>query len=49
MFEHMKSKIGQGLPEYALLFALIAIFLIIVLSYLGQNIGDTFSNIMIDI
>ena len=38
--------IGQGLPEYALLLVLVALVLVAILAYLGQTIGDTYSNII---
>jgi len=37
---------GQGLVEYALILALIAIVVIAVLSLLGPIIGNIFSNIV---
>ena len=47
----MRSKIerlkkhGQGLVEYALILVLIAIVLIVILSFLGQQVNTTFSKI----
>ena len=37
---------GQGLVEYALLLVLVALTLIVILSVLGQTIGNAYSNIM---
>ena len=36
---------GQGLVEYALIIALIAIVLVVALSFLSGKIGTTFTNI----
>lgn len=36
---------GQGLVEYAIILALVAIVVIAVMSLLGPKIGNTFSNI----
>ena len=36
---------GQGLVEYALLFALVAIVVFVVLTNLGPGIGNTFSGV----
>ena len=36
---------GQGLVEYAIIIAFVAIVVISVVSLLGPRIGDTFSNI----
>ena len=40
-----KSEEGQGLIEYALIAALIAIAAIVALTFLGGKIGNTFNNI----
>ena len=37
---------GQGLGEYALLLALIALTVLVVFIFLGPSIGNVFSNIM---
>ena len=42
--EELKKK-GQGLVEYALILVLIAIVVIVILSFLGQQINGTFSKI----
>lgn len=39
------SEEGQGLIEYALIAALIAIAAIVALTFLGGKIGNTFNNI----
>ena len=38
-------KKGQGLVEYALILVLIAIVVIVILTFLGQRVNDTFSKI----
>jgi pilus assembly protein Flp/PilA len=43
-FNEMKKK-GQGLVEYALILVLIAIVVILILTFLGTKINDTFSRI----
>ena len=43
-FEQMKKK-GQGLVEYALILVLIAIVVILILTFLGQRVNDTFSKV----
>ena len=43
-FEQLKKK-GQGLVEYALILVLIAIVVILILTFLGQRVNDTFSRI----
>ena len=42
--EQLKKK-GQGLVEYALILVLIAIVVILILTFLGQKVNDTFSTI----
>jgi pilus assembly protein Flp/PilA len=37
---------GQGLVEYALILALVAIVVIVILALLGPAIGNIFSNIV---
>ncbi len=39
------KKRGQGLVEYALILVLIAIVVIVILSFLGQQVNSTFSKI----
>lgn len=41
-----KSLIAQGLVEYALLLALIALVVIVILAFLGPSIGNAYSNIV---
>ncbi|WP_062393050.1 Flp family type IVb pilin [Olsenella sp. oral taxon 807] len=36
---------GQGLVEYALILALIAIVVIIALTFLGNNVNNKFNNV----
>ena len=36
---------GQGLVEYAIIIALIAIVVIAVMTYMGKKVNNTFSNI----
>ncbi len=42
--EQMKKK-GQGLVEYALILVLIAIVVILILTFLGNKVNSTFSTI----
>jgi pilus assembly protein Flp/PilA len=42
--EQMKKK-GQGLVEYALILVLIAIVVILILTFLGGQVNTTFSKI----
>jgi len=39
------KKRGQGLVEYALILVLIAIVVILILTFLGQQVNSTFSKI----
>ena len=39
------KKKGQGLVEYALILVLIAIVVILILTFLGTKVNDTFSRI----
>jgi pilus assembly protein Flp/PilA len=46
MIGKMKSfKKGQGLVEYALILVLIAIVVIVILTFLGGQVNNTFSRI----
>ena len=36
---------GQGLVEYAIILALIAIVVVAVMTYMGKKVNNTFSNI----
>ncbi len=42
---YLSNEDGQGLVEYALILVLVAIVVIIVLSILGPQIGNVFSQI----
>ena len=42
--EQLKKK-GQGLVEYALILVLIAIVVILILTFLGNKVNDTFSKV----
>jgi pilus assembly protein Flp/PilA len=42
--EQLKKK-GQGLVEYALILVLIAIVVILILTFLGSQVNNTFSKI----
>ena len=42
--EQLKKR-GQGLVEYALILVLIAIVVIVILSFLGQQVNATFSKL----
>jgi pilus assembly protein Flp/PilA len=41
----MKNEEGQGLVEYALILALVAIIVIVALKFLGGTVGNTYNNI----
>jgi pilus assembly protein Flp/PilA len=43
-FDQLKKK-GQGLVEYALILVLIAIVVILILTFLGSKVNSTFSRI----
>jgi pilus assembly protein Flp/PilA len=43
-FDQLKKK-GQGLVEYALILVLIAIVVILILTFLGSKVNQTFSRI----
>lgn len=40
---------GQGLTEYALIFVLVIIILIVLLSIFGQELGNLYSSIVADL
>ncbi len=42
--EQLKKK-GQGLVEYALILVLIAIVVILILTFLGAQVNNTFSRV----
>ncbi len=42
----LKNEEGQGMVEYALIIALVAIAVIVVLALLGPRIADVFQNII---
>jgi pilus assembly protein Flp/PilA len=44
-FFHRKAQRGQGLVEYALIIALVAVIVIAILIVLGPQIGQIFSTI----
>ncbi len=46
MVELKIYSIGQGLVEYAFILVLVALLSIVILSLLGQTIGNAYSNIM---
>ncbi len=46
MVELKKYSIGQGLVEYAFILVLVALVSIVILSLLGQTIGEAYSTIM---
>jgi pilus assembly protein Flp/PilA len=41
-----RLELGQGMVEYALIFALVALVVIVVLTLLGPAIGNVFSNLI---
>jgi Flp pilus assembly pilin Flp len=43
LFHHEK---GQGLPEYALLFALLALVVIVILTLMGDTLANFFANLI---
>jgi pilus assembly protein Flp/PilA len=43
-FQQLKKR-GQGLVEYALILVLIAIVVILILTFLGTKVNQTFSKI----
>jgi len=46
---HQQPDEGQGMLEYSLVLALIAIIIIVVLAILGPAIGNMFSNVVTQI
>ena len=46
---YMLSEKGQGLVEYALIFGLVALIVIVVLAILGPAVGNMYSNIICNI
>jgi len=43
---YLPREEGQGLVEYALILVLVGIVVIVILSVLGQAVGNIFSNII---
>jgi pilus assembly protein Flp/PilA len=41
----MKNEEGQGLVEYALILALVAVIVILALKFLGGTVGNTYNNV----
>jgi pilus assembly protein Flp/PilA len=41
----MKKEEGQGLVEYALILALVALLVIVALRFLGGTVANTYNNI----
>ncbi len=41
----MKNEEGQGLVEYALIIALVALLVIVALKFLGGTVGNTYNKI----
>lgn len=41
--EFARNEEGQGLVEYALIIALVAIIVIVALSFLGGTVGNTYN------
>ena len=44
-----RSQRGQGLVEYSLVVALIAVVVIVVISVTGKRVGNVFSNVSTDL
>ena len=40
---------GQGLVEYAMILALVAVIIVVILALLGPAIGNMFSNVIVKI
>ncbi|GAB4499094.1 MAG: hypothetical protein OHK0052_13500 [Anaerolineales bacterium] len=40
---------GQGLMEYAMIIALVAIIVLVILALLGPTIGNMFSNVIVNL
>ncbi|MCA9955510.1 MAG: pilus assembly protein [Ardenticatenaceae bacterium] len=45
LFLHREGQRGQGLMEYALVLALVAVVVIVIISLLGPQIGNMYSRI----
>lgn len=43
--EFVKNEEGQGLVEYALIIALVALLVIVALKFLGGTVGNTYNNV----
>ncbi len=41
----IKNEKGQGLVEYALILALVALLVIVALKFLGNTVANTYNNI----
>ncbi len=41
----MQNEEGQGLVEYALIIALVALLVIVALKFLGGTVGNTYNNV----
>ncbi len=44
-FMKKKNEKGQGLVEYALILALVALLVIVALKFLGHTVANTYNNI----
>ncbi|HVC03556.1 MAG TPA: Flp family type IVb pilin [Candidatus Acidoferrales bacterium] len=44
-----RSQRGQGMVEYSLVLALIAVVVIVVMSVTGKRVGNVFSNVSTDL
>jgi pilus assembly protein Flp/PilA len=44
-----KDLPGQGLVEYAMILALVAVIIVVILALLGPAIGNMFSNVIVQI
>jgi pilus assembly protein Flp/PilA len=45
MLNRIRNQRGQGLAEYALILALVAIVVVVALTFLGTSIGNTLSTV----
>jgi pilus assembly protein Flp/PilA len=46
MYVIRTSEEGQGLTEYALIFLLVVLIVIVILAFLGPQLGKIFSNVV---
>ena len=49
MLEAVQTQKGQGIVEYALIFALVILVVIVVVYLMGPAVGDMYSNIVTEL